>query len=91
MEYANYSWRQEVTGNIYYMLTEKQERVAAGFTRLNITRLEPSNNYLYLYYSGSGYDWILMNKEISDRRYKRNIADEYSLRCDVINNENQLS
>ena len=40
-------------------------------------RIDRSNNYLYLYYNrGENYDWIPMNREISDRRYKSNI--EYS-------------
>ena len=39
-----------------------------------------------MYYSGSGYDWIPMNKEISDRRYKSNIENSTVSGLDVIEN-----
>ena len=76
----------EVTGNIYYITDRKTGKGGYWIHSPKYSRLEPSNNYLYLYYSGSGYDWIPMNKEISDRRYKRNIADSTVSGLDVINN-----
>lgn len=50
-------------------------------------RIDRSNNYLYLYYNrGENYDWIPMNREISDRRYKSNIEDSTVSGLDVIEN-----
>ena len=50
-------------------------------------KLDRSNNYLYLYYNkGNNYDWIPMNREISDRRYKSNIEDSTVSGLDVIEN-----
>lgn len=75
----------EVTGNIYYITDRKTGRGGYWIHSPKYSRLEPSNNYLYLYYSGSGYDWITMNKEISDRRYKHNIEASTVSGLDVIN------
>ena len=61
-----------VTGDIYYN-NENSGKTGYWIHSSKYSNFEPSNNYLYLYYSGSGYDWIPMNKEISDRRYKHNI------------------
>ena len=48
-------------------------------------RIDRSNNYLYLYYNGTkNYDWIPMNREISDRRYKHNIEASTVSALDVI-------
>lgn len=48
-------------------------------------RIDRSNNYLYLYYNGTkNYDWIPMNREISDRRYKSNIEHSTISGLDVI-------
>ena len=50
-------------------------------------KLDRSNNYLYLYYNkGNNYDWIPMNREISDRRYKTNIESSTVSGLDVIKN-----
>jgi pblB len=75
----------EVTGNIYYITDRKTGRGGYWIHSPKYSRLEPSNNYLYLYYSGSGYDWIPMNKEISDRRYKTSIKDSTVSGLDIIN------
>lgn len=75
----------EVTGNIYYITDRKTGRGGYWIHSPKYSRLEPSNNYLYLYYSGSGYDWIPMNKEISDRRYKNNIEDSTVSGLDIVN------
>ena len=61
-----------VTGHIYYN-NENSGKTGYWIHSSKYSNFEPSDNYLYLYYSGSGYDWIPMNKEISDRRYKYNI------------------
>ena len=75
----------EVTGNIYYITDRKTGKGGYWIHSPKYSRLEPSNNYLYLYYSGSGYDWIPMNKEISDRRYKNNIEDSTVSGLDIVN------
>ena len=72
-----------VTGHIYYN-NENSGKFGYWIHSSNYSNFEPSNNYLYMYYSGSGYDWIPMNKEISDRRYKSNIEDSQVSGLDVI-------
>ena len=74
-----------VTGHIYYN-NENSGKTGHWIHSSKYSNFEPSNNYLYLYYSGSGYDWIPMNKEISDRRYKDNIEASTVSGLDVINN-----
>lgn len=69
----------KVTGNIIYdggtwVYSDKYSKIT------------PRNGYLYLYYKDSSYDWIPMNKEISDRRYKSNIQDSQISGLDAINN-----
>ena len=72
-----------VTGHIFY---NNKDSGKSGYWihSSKYSNFEPSDNYLYLYYSGSGYDWIPMNKEISDRRYKHNIEDSTVSGLDVI-------
>ena len=72
-----------VTGHIYYN-NENSGKTGHWIHSSKYSNFEPSDNYLYLYYSGSGYDWISMNKEISDRRYKHNIEDSTVSGLDVI-------
>ena len=72
-----------VTGHIYYN-NEDSGKTGHWIHSSKYSSFEPSNNYLYLYYSGSGYDWIPMNKEISDRRYKSNIEDSRVSGLDVV-------
>ena len=74
-----------VTGHIYYN-NENSGKSGYWIHSSKYSNFEPSNNYLYLYYSGSGYDWIPMNKEISDRRYKHNIEDSTVSGLDVVKN-----
>lgn len=62
----------QVTGDIFYN-NKNSGKSGYWIYSSKYSNFEPSNNYLYLYYNGSGYDWIPMNKEISDRRYKYNI------------------
>lgn len=73
----------KVTGHIFYN-NENSGKSGHWIHSSKYSNFEPSNNYLYLYYSGSGYDWIPMNKEISDRRYKHNIEDSTVSGLDVI-------
>ena len=74
-----------VTGHIYYN-NENSEKTGHWIHSSKYSNFEPSDNYLYLYYSGSGYDWIPMNKEISDRRYKSNIETSTVSGLDVVEN-----
>lgn len=73
-----------VTGDIYY--NNKSSGGDSGYwiSSPKYSRIEPSGNYLYLYWAGGGYDWIPMNKEISDRRYKHNIEASTVSGLDVI-------
>ena len=73
----------KVTGHIFYN-NENSGKSGYWIYSSKYSNFEPSNNYLYLYYSGSGYDWIPMNKEISDRRYKHNIEDSTVSGLDVV-------
>ncbi len=43
-------------------------------------------DWLYLYARGGGRDWVHMNKQISDRRYKSNIQDSQVSGLDAVNN-----
>ena len=72
-----------VTGYIYYN-NENSGKSGYWIHSSKYLNFEPSNDYLYLYYTGSKYDWIPMNKEISDRRYKHNIQDSQVSGLDVI-------
>lgn len=74
-----------VTGDIYYK-NENSGKSGYWIHSSKYSNFEPSDNYLYLYYSGSGYDWIPMNKEISDRRYKHNIEASTVSGLDVVEN-----
>ena len=75
-----------VTGSIYFNNKAEGGRAGHWVYSEKYSKIEPENGYLYLYYSGSGYDWIPMNKEISDRRYKHNIEDSTVSGLDIINN-----
>ena len=75
-----------VTGSIYFNNKAEGGRAGHWVYSEKYSKIEPENGYLYLYYSGSGYNWIPMNKEISDRRYKHNIEDSTVSGLDIINN-----
>ena len=74
-----------VTGYIYYN-NENSGKSGYWIHSSKYLNFEPSNDYLYLYYAGSKYDWIPMNKEISDRRYKHNIEASTVSALDVVKN-----
>lgn len=75
-----------VTGNIYYNNSASGGKAGYWISSEKYSHIEPSGGSLYLYYSGSGYDWIPMNKEISDRRYKHNIEASTVSGLDVVEN-----
>lgn len=72
-----------VTGYIYYD-NENSGKHGYWISSPKYSSIEPYNGYLYLYYSGGGSDWIPMNKEISDRRYKHNIEASTVSGLDII-------
>lgn len=73
----------QVTGHIFYN-NKNSGKSGYWIHSSKYSNFDPSDNYLYLYYSGSGYDWIPMNKEISDRRYKHNIEASTVSGLDII-------
>ena len=75
----------EVTGEIFYVTDKEKNQGGYWISSPNYKRIENSNGYLYLY-RGSGYDWVPLNKEISDRRYKSNIQGSQVTGLDVIEN-----
>ena len=75
-----------VTGSIYYDNRSSGGKAGYWISSPKYSHIEPSGGNLYLYYSGSGYDWIIMNKDVSDRRYKTNIEDSKISGLDIINN-----
>ena len=78
----------EVTGDILYYNKDGSGVSVAGkwMYSSEYTKIERSNGYLYLYRGSNGYNWIPLNKEISDRRYKSNIQDSQVSGLDVIEN-----
>jgi phage minor structural protein len=76
----------QVTGSIYYNNSGSGGKSGYWISSHKYTSIQPSGGTLYLYYSGSGYDWIILNKDVSDRRYKTNIKDSTVSSLDVIEN-----
>ena len=74
----------KVTGKIFYDNSEDGGRAGNWVYSEEYSKIDPDDGYLYLYYNSSGYNWIPMNKEISDRRYKSNIQDSQVSGLDVI-------
>ena len=74
-----------VTGDIYY---NNQNSGQSGYWIYSsqYKQIASSNGYMYFYWGGGGSDWIPMNKEISDRRYKSNIEASTVSGLDVIEN-----
>ena len=74
----------KVTGNIYY---SNNGKIGQWIYSPMYEKIDNSNGYLYLYYNGNtSYNWIPINKEISDRRYKSNIEASQVSGLDVIEN-----
>lgn len=74
-----------VTGRIFYDSRSSGGKFGYWISSSRYTSIEAHNNYLYLYPDSGKYDWITMNKEISDRRYKHNIEASTVSGLDVIN------
>ena len=73
-----------VTGKIYY--DERSNGGGYGFwmSSPRYTYMNAQNGYLYFYLDNGTYDWITLNKDLSDRRYKTNIQDSQVNGLDVI-------
>ena len=71
----------QVSGNIKFI---NNGSLGHWIYSYSYKKIESNNGYLYLYDNFERYDWITMNKEISDRRYKSNIEDSQISGLDVI-------
>lgn len=71
----------QVSGNIKFI---NNGSLGHWIYSYNYKKIASNNGYLYLYDNYERYDWIPMNKEISDRRYKSNIQDTQVSGLDVI-------
>jgi phage minor structural protein len=71
----------QVSGNIKFI---NNGSLGYWIYSYNYKKIARSNGYLYLYDNYERYDWIPMNKEISDRRYKYNIETSTVSGLDVI-------
>ena len=71
----------QVSGNIKFI---NNGSLGHWIYSYNYKKIASNNGYLYLYDNYERYDWIPMNKEISDRRYKHNIEASTVSGLDVI-------
>ena len=74
-----------VTGDIYYN-NKNSGKSGYWIYSPQYKQIMSENGYMYLVWSGGGSDWIPLNKEISDRRYKHNIEASTVSGLDVIEN-----
>ena len=72
-----------VTGDIYYN-NENSGKSGYWIYSPQYKQILSENGYMYFVWSGGGSDWIPLNKEISDRRYKSNIEASTVSALDVI-------
>ena len=76
----------EVTGNIFYFSNRKTGEGGYWIYSPVYNRIDKRNGYIYFYdFDTNQADWIPLNKEISDRRYKTNIEDSKVSALEVIN------
>ena len=73
-----------VGGNIYFI--NDNDKTGGYWTySTNYKRIDKSGGYIYFYdFNVKPVDWIPLNKEISDRRYKHNIQDSKLSALEVI-------
>ena len=74
----------EVSGEIFYRTDKEKNQGGYWISSPNYKKFEKSGGYLYLYTTPTVYDWIPLNKEISDRRYKSNIEASQVSGLDII-------
>lgn len=72
-----------VTGEIYYN-NENSGKSGYWIYSPQYKQILSENGYMYFVWSGGGSNWVPLNKEISDRRYKSNIKDSQVSGLDVI-------
>lgn len=72
-----------VTGDIYYN-NKNSGKSGYWIYSPQYKQIFSENGYMYFVWGGGGSDWIPINKEISDRRYKHNIQDSQVSALDVI-------
>ena len=73
-----------VGGHIYY-INENDKTGGYWMYSPAFTKIDKYNGYLYFYdFNERQSDWIPLNKEISDRRYKTNIKDSEISALDVV-------
>ncbi len=73
----------KVTGNIVF--SDDNGNAGQWIYSHWYERIEWDKGYVYLYKPWGSYDWIDANKEISDRRYKRNIKESEVNALDILN------
>ena len=74
-----------VTGDIYYN-NKNSEKSGYWIYSPQYKQILSENGYMYFVWSGGGSDWVPLNKEISDRRYKHNIEASTVSGLDVVEN-----
>lgn len=72
-----------VTGDIYYN-NKNSGKSGYWIYSPQYKQIFSENGYMYFVWGGGGSDWIPINKEISDRRYKHNIETSTVSGLDVI-------
>ena len=77
----------EVTGNIIYFSDRETNEGGYWIYSPAYKKINKRNGYIYFYEFGANpsTDWIPINKEISDRRFKSNIEDSKVSALEVIN------
>lgn len=74
----------KVTGNIIF--SDGKGNYGKWVYSHEYERIEYNKGYIYFYKQWGGvYDWVDANKEISDRRYKKNIQDSKVNALDILN------
>ena len=73
-----------VTGKIYYDNRANGGKYGFWMSSPRYTNMDAHNGYLYFYLDNGTYDWVTLNKDLSDRRYKTNIQDSKVSGLDVI-------
>ena len=73
-----------VTGYIYYDNRPSGGKFGFWISSPSYLEIDRYGDSLYLYKPDKTYDWILLNKDVSDRRYKTNIEDSKISGLDII-------
>ena len=77
----------KVSGNIYYISDGETKQGGYWIYSPVFKKIDKDKGYLYFYdFNGKPTDWIPLNKEISDRRFKTNIKNSQVSGLDVIEN-----